>query len=144
MPQTTIVFYKEADGEVPVLDWLRALHRRDRRAYAACIARMQRLAAMGHELRRPEADYLRDGIYELRVRRGRVQYRILYFFHGQRLAVLAHALTKEGQVPPADIERAIRRKDAFAPDPETHSYAEELQHGEDDRRPEDHRPDDRR
>jgi len=25
---------------VPVLDWLRALHRRDRRAYAACIARM--------------------------------------------------------------------------------------------------------
>ena len=144
MPQTTIVFYKEEDGEVPVLDWLRALHRRDRRAYAACIARIQRLAALGHELRRPEADYLRDGIYELRVRRGRVQYRILYFFHGQRLAVLAHALTKEGQVPPVDIERAIRRKAAFAPDPETHSYAEELQHGEDDRRTEDPRPDDRR
>ena len=135
MPQTTIVFYKEEDGEVPVLDWLRALHRRDRRAYAACIARIQRLAARGHELRRPEADYLRDGLYELRVRRGRVQYRILYFFHGQRLAVLAHALTKEGQVPPADIERAIRRKDAFTQDPEHHSYAEELQDDEDDRRP---------
>ena len=135
MPQTTIVCYQEADGEVPVLDWLRALPRRDRRAYAACIARMQRLAALGHELRRPEADDLRDGIYELRARRGRVQYRILYFFHGQRLAVLAHALTKEGQVPPADIARAIRRQDAFAQEPETHSYAEELQHGEDDRRP---------
>ena len=134
MSQTTIVFYKEEDGEVPVLDWLRALQRRDRRAYAACIARIQRLAELGHELRRPEADYLRDSIYELRVRRGRVQYRILYFFHGQRLAVLAHALTKEGQVPPADIERAIRRKDAFAQDPEHHSYAEELRHGEDDRR----------
>jgi len=144
MPQTTIVFYKEEDGEVPVLDWLRALQRRDRRAYAACIARIQRLAAMGHELRRPEADYLRDGIYELRARRGRVQYRILDCFHGQRLAVLAHALTKEGQVPPADIERAIRRKDAFAQDPENHSYAEELQHGEDDRRPQNPRSDDRR
>ncbi len=70
-----------------------------------------RLAALGHALRRPEADYLRDDIYELRARRGRVQYRTLYFFHGQRLAGLAHALTKEGQVPPADIERAIRRKD---------------------------------
>ena len=126
MPQTTIVFYKEADGEVPVLDWLRALRRRDRRAYAACIARIQRLAVLGHELHRLEADYLRDGIYELRIRRGRVQHRLLYCFHGQRLAVLAHALTKEGQVPPADIERAIRRKDAFAQDPETHSYAEEL------------------
>jgi len=137
MPQTTIVFYKEVDGEVPVLDWLRALHRRDRRAYAACIARIQRLAALGHELRRPEADYLRDDIYELRARRGRVQYQILYFFHGQRLAVLAHALTKEGQVPPADIERAIRRQDAFAQDPEKHSYAEELQDGENDRRTDD-------
>jgi phage-related protein len=126
MPQTTIVFYKEADGEVPVLDWLRTLRRRDRRAYAACIARIQRLAVLGHELRRPEADYLRDGIYELRIRRGRVQYWLLYCFHGQRLAVLVHALTKEGQAPPADIERATRRKDAFAQDPETHSYAEEL------------------
>jgi len=144
MPQTTIVFYKEEDGEVPGLDWLRVLQRRDRRAYAAGIARMQRLAVLGHELRRPEADYLRDGIYELRVRRGRVQYRILSFFHGQRLAVLAHALTKEGQVPPVDIERAIRRQDAFAQDPETHSYAEELQHGEDDRRTDDPRSDDRR
>ena len=144
MPQATIVFYKETNGEVPVLDWLRALHWRDRRAYAACIARIQRLAAMGHELRRPEADYLRDGIYELRVRRGRVQYRILYFFHGQGLAVLAYALTKEGQVPPADLERAIRRKDAFTQEPETHSYAEELQHDEDDRRPEDPRSEDRR
>ena len=58
MPQTTIVFYKEEDGEVPVLVWLRALHRRDRRAYAAGIARIQRLGALGHELRRPEADDL--------------------------------------------------------------------------------------
>ena len=142
MPQTTIVFSKEEDGQVPVRAWLRTLHRRDRRAYATCIARIQRLAAMGHALRRPEADYLRDDIHELRVRRGRVQYRILYFFHGQRLAVLAHALTKEGQVPPADIERAIRRKDAFAQDPENHSYAEELEHGEDDRRTHNPRSDD--
>ena len=81
--------------------------------------------------------YLRDSIYELRVRRGRVQYRILSVFHGQRLAVLAHALTKEGQGPPADIERAIRRKDVFAQDPENHSYTEELQDGENQRRTED-------
>jgi hypothetical protein len=43
-----------------------------------------------------------------------------------------------------DIERAIRRTDAFAQDPETHSYAEELQHGEDDRRTDDPRSHDRR
>ena len=27
----------------------------------------ERLAQLGHELRRPEADYLRDQIYELRI-----------------------------------------------------------------------------
>ena len=45
-------------------------------------------SAEGHELRRPEADFLRDGIYEL-----------LYFFHGQNVAVLAHGLTKEAEAP---------------------------------------------
>ena len=81
--------------------------------------------AFGHELRRPLADFLRDGIYELRVRKGRVNYRILYFFHGRSLAILGHALTKEDKVPRTDIERAIRRKKAFEADPARHSYSEE-------------------
>ena len=72
MPQTEVIFYQDDDGQVPVLEWLRALHQRERRAYAKCIARIQRLASMGHELRRPEADYLRDGIHELRARHRRV------------------------------------------------------------------------
>jgi hypothetical protein len=33
------------------------------------------------ELRRPEADYLQDGIYELRVGFQHVNYRMLYFFY---------------------------------------------------------------
>jgi phage-related protein len=72
-----------------------------------------RLAECGHELRRPLADFLREGIHELRIRKGRVNYRILYFFHGRNVAILAHALTKEDEVPKADIERSIRRKKAF-------------------------------
>ncbi len=132
MPQTYVIFYQDDDGQVPVLEWLRALHQRERRAYAKCIARIQRLAAMGHELRRPEADYLRDDIHELRARHGRVQYRVLYCFHGKNVAVLVHALTKEGQVPTADIERAIRRKAAFTRDPAGHSYEEERHDDEND------------
>ena len=50
---------------------------------------------MGHELRRPEADFLRDGIYELRVSRRGVHRRILYFFHGKFAAVVSHGLVKE-------------------------------------------------
>jgi phage-related protein len=126
MPQTNVIFYQDDNGHVPVLEWLRDLHRRDRRAYAKCVVRIQRLAAMGHELRRPEADLLRDGIYELRTRRGRVQYRILYFFHGQNVAVLSHAFTKESRVLLADVDRAIRRKEAFERDPTRHRYEEEV------------------
>ena len=85
MPRTGVVFYQEARGDVPALDWLRRLQRTDRRGYAKCVARVQRLAELGHELRRPEADFLRGGIHELRARRGRVQYRILYFFHGKEV-----------------------------------------------------------
>ena len=83
-----------------------------------------RLAEFGHELRRPLADILGDGIHELRIRKGRVNCRILYFFHGRNIAILGHALTKEDKVPNADVERAIRRKKAFAADPLKHSYTE--------------------
>jgi hypothetical protein len=36
---------------------------------------------LGHELRRPEADFLRDGVYELRISLNHIQYRLLYCFH---------------------------------------------------------------
>ena len=125
MPQTSLVFYQEDNGEVPVLEWLRELRHRDRKGYAKCVAQMRLLAAFGHELRRPHVDYLRDSIYELRTKSGRVNYRILYFFHGQNIAILAHALTKKGKVPDVEINRAIRRKQAFEQDADRHGYEEE-------------------
>jgi phage-related protein len=124
MPRIDIVFYQEEE-DVPVLDWLKQLRRTDQRAYESCVAAIGRLAEFGHELRRPLADILRDGIYELRIRKGRVNIRILYFFHGRNLAILGHALTKEDKVPKADIERAVRRKKSFEADPAGHSYSEE-------------------
>ena len=81
--------------------------------------------AAGHDLRRPEADILRNGIYELRARHERVQYRLLYFFHGKNVAILAHALTKEDTVPAIDIDRALTRKKLFEKHPANHTYTEE-------------------
>ena len=78
----------------------------------------------GYELRRPTADLLRDGIHELRVRKGHVNYRILYFFHGRNVAILAHAITKEDAVPRADLERALERKRRFESDPHLHVFKE--------------------
>lgn len=119
MPRTKVVFYCEADGTAPVLDWLRDL---PAKAQDKCVVRIERLAELGHELRRPEADLLRDKIYELRVGLRGQNYRILYFFHGAVAAVLAHALVKERAVPPVDIERAIERRRRFETDPEAHTY----------------------
>ena len=127
MPHTEVLFYQEESGDVPVLDWLRELRRTDRRGFAKCVVRVQRLAELGHELRRPEADFLRDGIHELRARRGRVHYRILYFFQGSEIAVLAGGLNKEGKVPDRDIERAVRRRIAFDKNPDRHTFEMELE-----------------
>lgn len=48
---------------MPFVDWFRELptHARDK-----VLVRIERLRELGHELRRPEADSFRDGIYELR------------------------------------------------------------------------------
>jgi phage-related protein len=120
MPKTTVYIYAEENGESPVLDWLKELNQSNNRALDACIARVKLLAMMGHELRRPHADMLRDGIYELRARVGNVNYRLLYFFHGKDIAVVAHGLTKEAEVPARDIERAIERRRRYEQEPAKH------------------------
>jgi phage-related protein len=99
MPSTDVVYFLDSNGSVPVLKWIRELAGRDRRAAAKCIAQIDVLRQFGSELRRPTVDFLRDGIYELRLRVGRSQHRVLYFFHGRNIVVLVHALTKEDSVP---------------------------------------------
>lgn len=79
---------------------------------------------MGHELRRPEADFLRAGIYELRVSIGGVPHRILYFFHGAIAAVVSHGLVKEREAPRKEIDYVIERKMRFQANPAQHTYEE--------------------
>jgi len=121
VPRIHVVFYQEHPGAVPVLDWLDTL---PAKAQDKCLVKIERLRELGHELRRPEADYLRDGIYELRVRLQGVNYRILYFFHGKIAAVLARGLLKERVVPAAALEEAIRMKQRFEENPRAHTYQE--------------------
>jgi phage-related protein len=119
MPATEVVFFQEEDGSVPILEWLTDLPQRVR---LKCLAKLARLEELGHELRRPEADLLRDGIYELRVRLGSVNYRMLYFFHGRVAAVVSHRLIKEKSVPAGEIEEAIERKERFETVPQKHRF----------------------
>ena len=87
-------------------EFLENLERRDR---AKVMAMVNLLEEEGSNLRRPYADYLREGIYELRARVGHARYRILYFFCFGTNIVLTHAITKKSErVPEEAIERALR------------------------------------
>ena len=119
MPRTTVVFFMEEDGSVPVVDWLDGIVSK---AQIKCLAKLKRLEELGHELRRPEADYLRDGVYELRVRLEGLNYRILYFFHGNEAVVISHGLTKERVVPPKDIDLAAQHRAMYQSSPNSHRF----------------------
>ena len=122
MPKTELVLFREDDGTVPLTDWLDSLQKK---AQAKCVGAIRRLELIGHELRRPEADYLRDDIFELRVRLQGINYRMLYFFHGRSVVVVSHGLTKERAVPPKEIERAVERRKRFIADPKLHAFKPE-------------------
>ena len=108
MAQTEVFFFREPkDESVPLLEWLDQL---PTKVKAKCTERIDRLGELGHELRRPEPDFLRDGIYELRASYQGVHYRILYFFAGKAMVVLSHGLTKEREVRPREIDQAVERK----------------------------------
>ena len=119
MPNVEVIFYQDEKGICPVLKWLDRL---PRRIEAKARVRVESLTENGHDLRRPDADYLRDEIYELRWRYQSVNYRILYFFHGRTAVVLSHGLTKEDVVPPKEIDRAIKNKKLFETNPKTHTF----------------------
>ena len=121
MPRTKIALYREDDGTVPLLAWLDSI---PDKARDKCVVRIERLREQGHELRRPEADFLRDGIYELRVALQGINYRMLYFFHRREAVVLYHGLVKEREVPPKEIDRAIVRKLKYKAAPSRNTHEE--------------------
>jgi hypothetical protein len=94
MPETQVILYKEKDGTVPLLAWLDAL---PAKVQLKCVAR---------------------------VGFNGMNYRMLYFFHGNIAAVVSHGIVKEAKVPPKEIDQAIERMTKFEHDPETHTYKE--------------------
>ena len=110
---------QEEDGIVPLVEWFNEL---PVKVVQKCLVKLGRLEQFGHQLRRPEADYLWDDIYELRASYQGIHYRMLYFFHGRLAVVVSLGLTKEKAVSPADIDRAVKRKTKFEATPDGHTF----------------------
>lgn len=117
MPTVSILTYRTASDEVPVVEWIQEQERSTKnRIYAA----LTRLRDAGHEARRPLVENLGDGIYELRIRAGRVNYRILFSFFGRTAVALAHGFTKEDVIPVTELTIAKQRRTEYENDPSRH------------------------
>ena len=99
-------FYRGINNDQPSLEYIRA----QVKTHQAKIGRaLRQLQEQGHEARRPLADYLGEGLYELRIPMEGHQHRLLYFFHGRSVIVVAVGfLKKTDRVPPEMIARASR------------------------------------
>jgi len=123
LPNIELVFFRAEDGSVPVLEWIRRL---DVRVQDKCRARLALLSRLGHEMRRPEADYLGDGLYELRILRAGQRYRIVYAFSGRGVAILLAGFSKtERRVPERHIKLAQARLGLFVHAPERHNFSKD-------------------
>jgi phage-related protein len=101
-----IYYFVDERGKSPVKEFIRELSVKER---AKVFAYISELKEQGHNLRRPMADHLRDGIYELRPKDNRV----FYFFFIKNSAVLVHAIKKHtDKIPQRDLELCLRRKNA--------------------------------
>jgi phage-related protein len=100
----SICFFIDERGEKPVKEFIDKLPLKEQ---AKIMAYLDELKKQGHNLRRPMADYLGEGIYELRPRDNR----IFYFFYLRENAVLLHAIRKKtDKIPQGDMDLCMKRK----------------------------------
>ncbi len=106
-----ILFYKTADDEEPVKDFILGLEPKMRaRVYRS----IDLLSEFGYILREPDSKSLGDGIFELRIKKGNDISRVLYFFYIGDKAVLTNSFIKKTQKTPTNmIERAKRYRADF-------------------------------
>ncbi|MCG3152427.1 MAG: hypothetical protein GEEBNDBF_01725 [bacterium] len=125
-----LLAYRGVRGDVPLLTWLGSIRATNLHTYKRLQIALERLGQQGHLLRRPLGDYLDDGIYELRVRSGRQQLRILYFFMGRDVVVLSHGILKEGRVPKQSLRLAKEHQSLVESNRELHTIQILLQEDE--------------
>jgi phage-related protein len=106
-----IIFYKDVEGFCPVDEFLETLSEKDKTEINAWI---DFLGNVGFDARRPQVDYLRDGIHELRVKLSRGGSRTLYFFCYNDYIVLTNTFYKRtDKIPDSEITKALKYKQDF-------------------------------
>ncbi|OGW68935.1 MAG: hypothetical protein A2036_03390 [Omnitrophica bacterium GWA2_50_21] len=101
------IFYWTERGEMPVKNFIESLPEKIRQKIAAWIDLLEH---EGPSLRRPYADKVKDKLYELRIRLGSDNIRVLYFFFLKDKAILLHGFRKKDwKIEANDLEIAHKR-----------------------------------
>ncbi len=104
-------FYWDERGQRPVEDLISSLPHKMRQKVSAWINLLER---QGPDLKRPYADKVQDKLYELRIRLGSDNIRILYFFFLRGNIILLHGFRKKSwEIQRSDLNLAERRMNDF-------------------------------
>lgn len=108
-----IEFYEKSNGRIPAEEFIDSLTNQEQVYIHKSFDRLQ---TYGRELGRPYIAYLRDNIFEIRVKTNNKQLRFLCFFYSQQLIIVTHGFPKkENKVSDNEIDKAIEcRKDYMA------------------------------
>ncbi len=102
-----VVFYQTPRGDSLVDEFLDSLETKIRAKVAKWLTLLEE---EGPALPRPYADVVEGPIRELRVSFGRLEMRVLYFFHGRTIVVTHGFLKKTRAIPPVEAQRARRAR----------------------------------
>jgi hypothetical protein len=105
-----LLFYNIINGKSPIREFIESIKEREQ---AKVLSWISALKQEGINLHRPFADFLEDGIHELRIKLTGEQIRVLYFFCYRDFIVLTHtSIMNTSKVPLKEIKKAKKyRKD---------------------------------
>lgn len=111
MKRFRCVYYQADSGKTPVREFVDSLHDRTQQKYFQVAALLE---DYGKSLPKPHADFIGDGIYELRFFGIEGKIRILYFFYYGNKIVFTNGFVKKIQrTPKKEIELAQSRRSLY-------------------------------
>lgn len=99
-----IEFFEKDNGRCPVENFLDDLNPVTELPYVN--DQIEKLKMYGNELSRPYCGFLKNDIYELRIKTKKKKIRILYFFYNRGVIIFTHGFVKKTRkIPQSEIKK---------------------------------------
>lgn len=106
-----VIYYETENGQEPVKEFIDDL---EPKMKAKTFRQLMLLQTNGRSLTEPHCKYMKDGLFELRVKFANNISRIFYFFYVDNKIILTNGFIKKTQkTPKREIEKALKYKADF-------------------------------